>query len=407
MADASKVIEKILDLPRQWTVSKTKFDHSEKQVDVDLSFKKGSKFPCPICKTKCPIHDTKKRSWRHLDLFDYKTMIHAKVPRIKCEEHGVKMIDLAWAEPGSHYSLHFETMVLSFAREMSVDAVAGFTRIHPDSVWRILRRYVNKEVAKMDLSGIQLVGVDELSVGKGHEYMTIFGDLDGDEPKVVFIVEGKDAGTISAFKERLGETFPDKLGRHMVFSIDMSKAFNAGIRSNFPQADVVFDRYHVMRNVNQAVDNTRREEAWEKRELLGTRYLWLKNVENLTSRQVEELESIKDLDLKTARAYHIKTALQRLWKFEFVRAAEKYLKKWYFWATHSKLRFMKRVARMIKTHWEGILNSVRYKVTNGPIEGLVNKIRTAIKRAYGFKTAENLKTIIYLIAGKIKLPTRS
>ena len=407
MADVNKIIDKVLNLPKPWRVSEVKFDHALKTVDIYLSYKKGSLFPCPTCDDECPIHDTKERTWRHLDLFDYKTMLHAKVPRVKCERHGVKMVDLKWSEKGSNFTFQFEAMVLSFAKEMSVAAVANLVRIHPDSVWRILERYIREEVYKMDLSGVRIVGVDEVSIGKGHQYMTIFGDLSGDEPKVIFIIEGRDATTIEAFKERLGETFVDEWARYMVFSIDMSKPYIAGIKEHFPKAETVFDRYHVMVNVNKAVDDTRREESWEKKTLLGTRYLWLKNPENLTDKQLEELESIKDLDLKTARAYHIKTALQRVWKFEFVSSAEKYLKKWYYWATHSKLRFMIKVGRMIKAHWDGILNSIRYKVTNGPIEGLVNKIRTAIKRAYGFKTFRNLRTIIYLIAGDIKLPTRS
>jgi len=406
MTNINKIIDQLLHLEDPWFVSNVKYDLELKKVDIYLDFKKGSKFPCPVCGKLCSVYDTKERDWRHLDMFEYKVYLHAREPRVECGNDGIKVAKVNWAEIGSNFTLHFETLVLSFAREMSVAAVAELVDIHPDSVWRILGRYVQKEVDKMDLKDVRLVGMDEIGIGKGYEFLTLFANLEGETAKVIFMVEGKDAETVKAFRNRLGEAFSSEIIKQMIFTMDMSNAFISGVTTHFKGAKIVFDRYHVMVKVNEAVDKTRKEESWDEDILLGTRYLWLKNPENLTREQMKELKSVKKLDLKTARAYQIKLALQRFWKFENIYRAEEYLKKWYFWASHSKLRFIVDVGRTIKAHWYGIMNSLIYRLSNGPMEGLNNKIKTAFKRAYGFKSIDYMTTIIYLIAGDIKLPTR-
>jgi transposase len=407
MDNISNVIDKILGLPEPWYVTEVKFDHPNKTVHITIEFKRGSQFPCSICGGNWPVHDTLERSWRHLDLFDYKTMIHAKLPRTECKTHGVRVIELKLAEKGSSFTAQFETLVLSFAKEMSVAAVAVLVRIHEDSVWRILERYVMREVEKIDLSGLKIVGIDEFAYKSDYEFMTIFGDLAGDGAKVVFIAEGKDATVIQKFRERLGDKIDEQTLKRMIFCVDMSKSYRKGLEENFPGSRLIFDRFHIMKNVNVAVDDIRREESFFNRSLVGTRYLWLKNFENLSDEEKKILKGITEMDSKTAKAYQMKIALRRFWDFNNVKDAVHYLKDWCRWAARSKLFQMQRIGKMIKSHWNGIVNSFRYGLSNGPMEGLVNKIKTAIKRAYGFKTTRNLSTIVYLIASDIKLPTRN
>lgn len=158
--------------------------------------------------------------------------------------------------------------------------------------------------------------------------------------------------------------------------------------------------------VNQALDEVCRQEARQVEGLKATRYLGLRNPETLTVGQRMALRSLKGLDLKTARAYHVKLALRRFWTFRYPKVAARYLKRWYFWATHCRLDPVIEAAKTIKRHWRGILAFIRSRVTNGIVEGLTSKIKTAFKRAYGFKTFENYRTIIYLVAGKLELPTR-
>ncbi len=174
-----------------------------------------------------------------------------------------------------------------------------------------------------------------------------------------------------------------------------------------PQAALTFDRAHVMAPGHRAVDEVRREEAREVAGLNATQALWLKNSEQLTLTQQAALRSVKSLDLKTGRAYHLKLALRRFWDFRYPMAAARSLRHWAFWATHRRLAPVIAAANPINRHWPGVLAFIRSRITNGVIEGLNSRIKTALKRTYGFKTFENYRTIIYLlIAGKLDLPTR-
>ena len=138
-----------------------------------LIFERGSGFPCPKCGSLCSVYDSVDRVWRHLDFFNHAAFIHARVPRILCAEHGVLMVDVPWARVGSKFSLLFETLVLSLAREMSVKSVALFACVNPNSVWRILDHYVERTRKKVDLSELYRVGVNEFAIGNGHEYASV------------------------------------------------------------------------------------------------------------------------------------------------------------------------------------------------------------------------------------------
>jgi len=189
---------------------------------------------------------------------------------------------------------------------------------------------------------------------------------------------------------------------------DMSPAFISGVEKQFPEAHITFDKFHVLKIINEAVDQVRREEAKERPELKGSRYLWLKNQSNLKASQAEQLGqlTIKKLNLKTSRAYHIKINFQEFYH-QSSQAAETFLKKWYFWATHSRLEPMKKAAYTIKRHWDGVLRWFTSRINNGILEGINSLIQAAKARARGYRTERTLATMIYLIAGKLKfdLPT--
>ncbi|MEW6326529.1 MAG: ISL3 family transposase [Thermodesulfobacteriota bacterium] len=392
-----------LGLVSPWYIDKIEFDAANKRLDLFLDFKRGSRFPCPECGESSPIHDTTERTWRHLDFFQHKAYLTARVPRTNCPKCGVKQVTVSWARPGSGFTLLFEALVLHMAREMPVTSVAELASVNQMSVWRILERYVEKAVETADLSDIKAVGIDECSKQKGHKYITTFCDLD--KSRVVYVAEGRGSNTLDAFAGHLEDKGLDT-GQVKEVCCDMWPAYLSGIEENLPEAAVTFDRYHVMAKMNKAVDEVRRREAKEELLLKETRYLWLKNPENLTRKQRLKLNSVKEQDLKTARAYHIKLALRRFWEFKYTAAASRYLKKWYFWATHSRLEPMVEVAKLIKRHEEGILRFLKSRITNGVVEGLNSKIKTALKRAYGFKSFNYYRIIIYLVAGKLNLPTQ-
>lgn len=397
------LMQMALGLEEPWMVSEVTFNKEDGRLDIYLTYPKGSRFPCPCC-TQCDqgVYDTQDRTWRHLDFFQHQAYLHANVPRVQCGKCGVKQVAVSWARPGSGFTLLFEALTLQLAKHMAVTAVAEIVRAHPDSVWRIVGHYVERARQAQDLSQVTELGIDEVSRLKGHDYVTTFCDLS--EGRVLYVAEGRTAKTIGEFAEDFKARGADPSQIDEVCT-DMCGPFMKGIAESLPQAEITFDRYHVMALVNKALDEVRRTEVKNNTILKRTRYVFLKNEENLTAKQNAKLESLKALDLKTIRAYHIKVALQRLWAYKRRDFAEAYLKKWFWWATHSRLPQMRAVAHTIRRHWDGILRFIKSRITNGTTEGLNSKIKEAARRAYGFKTFRNYRTIIYLVAGRLNLPT--
>ena len=389
-----------LGLTKPWKVAEIKFSKEEGRLDLWLDFAKGAKFPCSSCADtpEGEVHDTQDRTWRHLNFFQYETYLHARVPRIRCGTCGVKQVKVPWARPGSGFTLLFELLILSLSREMSVAAVAELTSEHANRLWRILGHYVERARGEVDQSRFEQLGIDEFSLRKGHVYMTAFSDLDAS--RVVFLAEGGKKGVVDEFVKDLQAREVDP-AQIRVVCCDMWDPYLNGIGTHLHEALVVFDRFHVMAQMNMAVETVRRQEQAENAALKKSRFLWLKNPANLTSGQEARLEALKRLDLKTTRAYQIKLALARFWELRQPDRAIAYLKRWYYWATHSRLEPVIRAARTIKRYWKGVVGYLNARVTNGVVEGLNSKIKTAMKRAYGFKQVDYLRTIVYLVAGRL------
>jgi transposase len=393
-----------LGLEEPWFVKDISFDSDKRRLDIILDFKKGSKFNCPECGAEnCTIHDTKERTWRHLDFFQHQAYLTARVPRVTCTKCGVKQISVPWARKNTGFTQLFEIMILNFAQFMAIEPLSVMVKVHSGSLWRILSHYIEDAHSEIDISAMKDVGIDEFSKKAGHQYITVFGDLDAS--RVVYVTDGRKSDSVHQFADFLEQRGIDTSQIKQVCT-DMWPAYLKGLRERFPDTTLVFDRYHVMTMINFAVDQVRREESKEQRALKHTRYLWLKNNGHLTQKQQQQVESLSRMHLKTSRAYRIKEALRQLWNCHNRDEAEKYLRQWYFWATHSRLKPMIEFARIVKDHWNGILNFFHSRITNGIIEGINSKIKTAMKRAYGFKTFRYLRTIVYLVAGKLALPTQ-
>ncbi len=179
-----------LGLQKPWTVTDVTFDATESRLDIYIARSKGSKVNCPICQKECSVHDTKDRTWRHLNFFQYKAFIHCKIPRCNCGDHGIKQIDVPWTREGSGFTLLFEAFVMTLVRSMPVNAVAKMIGIYSDRLWRIIDHYVAVAYESVDFSDVTNIGVDETSSKRGHNYITIFVDLL--KSKVLFAREGKD-----------------------------------------------------------------------------------------------------------------------------------------------------------------------------------------------------------------------
>lgn len=288
---------------------------------------------------------------------------------------------------------------MTLAKAMPVNAIAALVGEQDTRLWRVLHHYVDAARERADYSEVSQVGVDETSSKRGHNYVSLFVDLDG--PRVLFATEGKDAATVERFKQDLIDHQGDPENVREV-CCDMSPAFISGVKKQFPSAEITFDKFHIMKIINEAVDEVRRQEQKERPELAKTRYLWLKNPENLKASQAETLEglTLKKLNLKTTRAYHIRLNFQELFN-QPPELAEAFLNKWYFWATHSRLEPIKQAAYTVKRHWDGILRWFQSKINNGILEGINSLIQAAKAKARGYRTTRNLITMIYLISGKL------
>ena len=289
---------------------------------------------------------------------------------------------------------------MTMVSAMPVKAVARIVDEHDTKLWRVVHYYVDRARARTNAAGVTRVAIDETAARRGHDYISLFVDID--QARVLFATEGRDASTVTAFAEDLtahGGT-PEAVSE---VCIDMSPAFIKGVADNLPEAAITFDKFHAVKIINDAVDQVRRAEQKTKSLLRGTRYIWLRNPANLSERQKATLDSLPTHHLKTARAYQIRMAFQDLYEQPSTQTATAFLKKWYFWSTHSRLEPMIEAARTVKRHWDGILRWFDSKIANGLIEGINSLVQAAKAKARGYRSTRNLKAIVYLLAGKLDL----
>jgi transposase len=300
-----------LNIEKPWYIKDIDFNAELKQLDIWTDFQKGSKFPCPKCNdANCSVHDTIDKVWRHLNFFEYKTYLHCRVPRIKCGSCGVHQIEVPWARKQSGFTLLMDAIILTLAQSMPILKVAKMLDEHDTKIWRVIIYYVKKSRAKEDFSKVSIVGIDETSFKKAHKYIIIVADIENS--KVIYVCEGKNSSTLTKFSEDLINHGGEPT---MIQSIccDMSPSFINGVSSEFPDSKITFDKFHVMKIMNEAVDEVRKREQSTVKDLKNSKYLWLKNENNLSKEQSERFLSLKNQNLKTVRAYNIKLSLQEFW----------------------------------------------------------------------------------------------
>ena len=383
----------MLGLEKPWILYKAETDENM-DLHLYIKFEKGSKFICDECGTLCPIHDTKEKIWRHLNCFEHKTFIHCKVPRIKCDSHGVHMVNVPWAKGTTGFTILFEKFVMQLAKKMPVLSISKLLNESNGRLWRIIHRYANEYVENIDCCNVTKIGLDETS-RKGHDYITVFIDLD--TSKVLYIADGKKSSNIDEFKIFF-ESRNGKCELITDITCDMSMGFISGIKKAFPKAKITFDKFHVIKLVNEAVDTVRKKEIREQPILKQSRYIWLKNRNNLNGNQNEKLIKMCKMNLKTGKAYRLKIAFQDIYNTNYTREFAEYeIKEWIQWAIKSKLPEFKKVAKTIGTKLEGILNYFNSKLTNAVLEGTNSMIQSIKSRARGYKKLENFKAMIYLM----------
>lgn len=310
------------------------------------------------------------------------------------------MISTPFEGLSNGFTLLFEALLMQLVTAMPVKKVADIAKVSDDKLWQMIDRYIEETRVHEDFQEVGAIGLDETSRAKGHDYITLFVDLQ--KRRTIYITTGKGSNTIKDFREDL-EAHNGSARSIRDVSCDMSPAFTKGVRDYFPNANITYDKFHIIKLINEAVDKVRRSEAVEAKILKGTRYIFLKNAKNLTQKQSATLEqcTLSNMNLKTVRAYNIRIAFQEIYRASTQDEFVIYLKKWYFWATHSRLEPMKKVARTIKKHWDGVVNYHQSNINNGILEGLNSVIQAAKSKARGYKTFRNYKNIVYLLTGKL------
>ena len=398
---SSSLFTLALGLQAPWEVADVAFDPVAGRIDLRVGFRRGSRFTCPDCGAEHQgVHDTLTREWRHLNFFQYQAYLHAKVPRVHCSACGkTSQVAVPWARVGSGFTLLMEALVVTLCQAMPVRQVAQLLSVSDQRLWRTLDHYVDQARAQEDFSGVCAIGLDETAARRGHDYISLFHDLDAG--RLLFACEGRKAEVVATFADDL-EDHGGCAENIEALCIDMSTSYRAGVDAHLPWAEVTFDEFHVIQLVNKAVDEVRRQEVKANPHLKRSRYLWLKDKQDWTHGQIQQFADLKQLNLKTHRAFQIKETLREIFRTAADRQqAEPLLERWYSWARRCRIEPIKQVAKSLKNHWEGILNAFDSKLTNGRVEAANGQIQAAKAKARGYGTIRHLITISYLIAGKL------
>jgi transposase len=394
-----------LGLVPPWMVKACNFDAPARRLDIEIDFARGGRFPCPHCaRADCPVHDTAMQEWRHLDFFQHQAFLHARTPRITCPDCGVKQIAVPWARPGSGFTLLFEALAMTLMTAMPVAAAARLMGEHDTRMWRVLHHWVEAARDRADYAEVKRVAIDETAAKRGHDYVSLFVDID--QRRVLFVTEGRGADTVAEFADDL-EAHNGDASHVKQVCIDMSAAFIKGVTDNLTEAEITFDKFHAVKLVNDAVDKVRRAESKGRPELKRSRYLWLRNEPSLSAENRATLQALTRLHLKTARAYQIRLAFQEIYQQPTWEWGARFLDRWYGWAIRSRLEPIKDAARTVMRHRDGILSWFDSHIANGLIEGINSLVQAAKAKARGYRSTRTLKAITYLIAGKLdlRLPT--
>lgn len=402
----SELYRAILGLESPWTVARVSLDVKERRVDVYAEHEKRKTWPCPACGAPCGLHDhDEERTWRHLDSCQFKTLLHARIPRVRCDVHGVLQVRVPWAEPGGRFTALFERWAIDVLQETSVDAGARLLGISWDEAFHIMQRGVRRGLARREHRVPKHLGLDEKSIGKGLRFTTVATDIRAGA--VIDVAEGR---TKESVYRTLGAYSLDELATVEAVAIDMSKTYVSAVRSCIKDADkkMVFDRFHVVQHMTDAVDKVRRGENQKLREegddrLVGSRHVWLYGRENIPEKYEASFGDLRNAKLKTARAWTIKEQLRDLWDQPTLREGEVWWTQWFQWASHSRLEPVKKVARMIKANLPNVLTYFTHRITSATNEAINGVIKTLIKRAYGFRSFTNFRTAVLFHCGKLEL----
>lgn len=392
-----------LNIADPWFIKEIKLEKNTGKLygklTIEIDFKRGSTFLFSDGKAY-KAYDTDVRTWKHLNFFEHECYLTARVPRIMDSEKKAKTVQVPWARTGSGFTLLYEAFaMLLIEQEMPVSKVSQTLRETSPRIWRIFNHWIGKAVSQDDVSNVLHVGIDETSSRKGHNYVTVGIDIAA--RRVIHAGEGKDANSVTQMKKDLVEKGLNTDQVKQV-CIDMSPAFISGVIDNFPKSDITFDRFHVKKLLNEAIDKVRQQERKGNELLKNHKYTFLRNYENLSSKKKGELDYLTMMYPRLGEAYRLKVLFDDFWENPNVEEAQGYLAFWCDYAIETKIQPLIEFVKTVKAHWSGIVNYLKSRITAGVIEGINNKIQLAKRRARGYRNINNFINMIYYLCGKLK-----
>jgi transposase len=404
-----KLYEQILGISSPWHVERVDLQLAQGQILVAVEGSDAVQ-KCPECGRRCARYDSSERRWRHLDTCQLQTILVATVPRIKCDEHGVHVVRVPWAEERSRFTALFEALVIEWllATE-SIAAVATGMRLSWEQVAGIRSRAVARGIGRRGRAALPAgIGVDETSIARGHEYITVVNALS--EARVLEVIDHRTTESLDTFWSQYE---PAELATVETVAMDMWPPYIESTRKHLPMPDetIVFDKFHIMGHLGDAVDKVRRKEhrelgARKDDRLVRTKYLWLTHPDRLEREARQRIASLCRSSLRTARAFRYKEHAAQLWGYVRRGMAERLWTQWLHGALRCALEPIRKVARMIKKHWNGVINAANSDVTNAMSESINAQIQRIKKRACGFRSRARFReAILFHLGGLALYPT--
>ena len=385
----------------------TKVEETERYMIVHINRLGRRLLRCGVCRQRCrKVHSLRKaREWRDLSMRKLPLKLRYRPRRVECPRCGLRVEDFPWAEPWARVTTALSNAVARLARELSWQGTARQYGLNWKSVATIVKRAVQYGLRHRKRPPVRVIGIDEVSRRKGQVYLTVVYDL---ERRVLLWVgdERTEEAVRPFFTKEMGLRRCRTL---QIVCMDMWAAYANLVREHAPNAQILFDRFHIVKHLNEAVDAVRRDlwrrlTAKERTTFKGTRWLLLKNPWNLTGNQKERLSTLVQWNTPLVRAWYLKEAFQLFWTYKQPWRAKQHLTKWINSAMRSKLQPFKKFAQMLRSHLDGILAWTKARVSNGAVEGMNNKIKSISHRSFGFRTAENFIAAIYHCCAQLPLP---
>jgi transposase len=363
---------------------------------------------CGLCGCLAPGYDQRQtRFWTAQPYGGHRLLLAYAPRRVDCPHCGVTTEAVPWARHDSRFTRDFEELVAYLAVSTDKTTVTRLMGISWRTVGSIIDRVVADHLDATRFDGLRRIGVDEFSYRKNHHYLTVV--VDHDRRAIIWAAKGRGADTLGVFFNRLGKA---RSAAIKTVTLDMAGGYIKALRKRVPQAELVFDRFHVQRLASDALDEVRRAQWREQKDtedghaIKGCRYALLKNPWNLTQTERTKLREVQRTNMPLYRAYLLKETLAKALDYRQPRRARRALDAWLVWASHCHLPSFVKVAKTIRAHKEGILAYIRERMTNGVVEGINTRLRSITRRAFGFHSAQPLISMMYLCCGGIQLAPR-